>query len=158
VPPRKRRASPPAHTGAIAALAAFFVYTGLMRADDTRGSAQPAAYFAAAVSTRGMFPPAWGPPPGTQTRDYRPLPAGYGHGSTTLHTWIDQRMKADMREGTVNYPSAWGSAPQVTTTDTQIVLLPLGYGQGSSTLKAWITRMAKEHGRYTDAELSAPQP
>ena len=34
------------------------------------------------------FPTAWGRPPDIQTKDYRPLPYGYGHGSSTLHHWI----------------------------------------------------------------------
>ena len=34
------------------------------------------------------FPVAWGKPPEIQTKDYRPLPYGYGHGSSTLYGWI----------------------------------------------------------------------
>ena len=34
------------------------------------------------------FPTAWGKPPEIQTKDYRPLPYGYGHGSSTLYNWI----------------------------------------------------------------------
>jgi len=34
------------------------------------------------------FPAAWGKPPEIQTKDYRPLPYGYGHGSSTLYHWI----------------------------------------------------------------------
>ena len=34
------------------------------------------------------FPRNWGAPPDIQTKDYRPLPDGYGHGSSTLLYWI----------------------------------------------------------------------
>ena len=34
------------------------------------------------------FPESWGAPPMIQTMDYRALPGGYGHGSSTLATWI----------------------------------------------------------------------
>ena len=34
------------------------------------------------------FPTKWGKPPEIQTKDYRPLPYGYGHGSSTLYNWI----------------------------------------------------------------------
>ena len=34
------------------------------------------------------FPVKWGKPPEIQTKDYRPLPYGYGHGSSTLYNWI----------------------------------------------------------------------
>ena len=36
------------------------------------------------------FPRSWGKPPEIQTKDYRPLPYGYGHGSSTLYHWIEQ--------------------------------------------------------------------
>ena len=34
------------------------------------------------------FPRNWGKPPEIETKDYRPLPYGYGHGSSTLYHWI----------------------------------------------------------------------
>jgi predicted small lipoprotein YifL len=34
------------------------------------------------------FPTDWGKPPEIQTKDYRPLPYGYGQGSSTLYHWI----------------------------------------------------------------------
>ena len=41
------------------------------------------------------FPPHWGEPPKIQTRDYRPLPAGYGNGSSTLAKWIEENLAKD---------------------------------------------------------------
>jgi hypothetical protein len=39
------------------------------------------------------FPKSWGSPPEIQTKDYRPLPYGYGHGSSTLYHWIEQNYR-----------------------------------------------------------------
>ena len=44
---------------------------------------------------RGRFPSHWGPEPAAQTRDYRELPGGYGFGSSTLASWIEQNMAKD---------------------------------------------------------------
>ena len=41
------------------------------------------------------FPKHWGPPPRRQTRDLRPLPGGYGRGSSTLARWIEENMERD---------------------------------------------------------------
>lgn len=47
---------------------------------------------------RSRFPAHWGDPPKVQTRDLRPLPGGYGKGSSTLANWIKQNMARDARE------------------------------------------------------------
>ena len=41
------------------------------------------------------FPAHWGPPPAIQTQDYVELPAGYGHGSSTLAKWIKAHQDQD---------------------------------------------------------------
>lgn len=41
------------------------------------------------------FPAHWGEPPKIQTRDYRELPGGYGHGSSTLAKWIEANLAKD---------------------------------------------------------------
>jgi len=41
------------------------------------------------------FPSHWGTPPEIQTHDYRPLPGGYGNGSSTLASWIEANLKKD---------------------------------------------------------------
>ncbi len=43
------------------------------------------------------FPAHWGDPPKIQTRDLRPLPGGYGRGSSTLAKWIEANMEKDAR-------------------------------------------------------------
>jgi|GEM_PF-2120100 len=44
---------------------------------------------------RKPFPAHWGDPPRIQTRDYVPLPGGYGHGSGTLKKWIQKNLDKD---------------------------------------------------------------
>jgi len=39
-----------------------------------------------------VFPRSWGAPPELQTKDWRPLPAKYGYGSSTLAHWIRNRL------------------------------------------------------------------
>jgi hypothetical protein len=41
------------------------------------------------------FPAHWGQPPAIQTRDYVPLPGGYGNGSSTLAKWIAANLEKD---------------------------------------------------------------
>lgn len=47
------------------------------------------------------LPAHWGTPPPIQTRDLRPLPGGYGEGSTTLANWIEKNMKEDAEKAKV---------------------------------------------------------
>ena len=42
------------------------------------------------------FPQHWGRPPAIQTKDIRPLPGGFGQGSSTLAGWIDRNIKSDL--------------------------------------------------------------
>jgi hypothetical protein len=41
------------------------------------------------------FPAHWGEPPKIETRDYRELPDGYGHGSSTMANWIKANLAKD---------------------------------------------------------------
>ena len=43
------------------------------------------------------FPPHWGKPPALQTKDLRPLPVGFGMGSSTLAHWITNNIKEDLK-------------------------------------------------------------
>jgi hypothetical protein len=45
------------------------------------------------------FPRHWGNPPEIQTQDYLELPAGYGHGSSTLRNWINAQLAKDAAGG-----------------------------------------------------------
>ena len=44
------------------------------------------------------FPPHWGKPPAVQTKDIRPLPGGFGMGSSTLAKWIGDNIKQDLEK------------------------------------------------------------
>jgi len=51
--------------------------------------------FAAVAAPKPSFPAHWGQPPEIQTMDYRPLPGGYGFGSSTLAAWIQRNLDKD---------------------------------------------------------------
>lgn len=52
-------------------------------------------------SKRASFPEHWGNPPARQTRDLVSLPGSYGRGSSTLRTWVLEKMADDeKREAT----------------------------------------------------------
>merc|ERR1719152_905144 len=102
---------------------------------------------------RPEFPESWGEPPMIQTMDYRALPGGYGHGSSTLSAWIlEQMAKEREKTGRVSYPPAFGEPPRMTTRDLR--RLPFGYGMGSSTIATWLSRKAEEVYQETADEYS----
>lgn len=68
------------------------VYQILYGADE-----KPAPKPPPAAGGRPTFPAHWGEPPTVQTRDLRPLPGGYGRGSSTLARWITENMEKDAR-------------------------------------------------------------
>lgn len=43
------------------------------------------------------YPAHWGAPPRIQTKDMRPLPGGYGMGSSTLAGWIQKNLDQDAK-------------------------------------------------------------
>jgi hypothetical protein len=40
------------------------------------------------------YPPAFGEPPRMQSRDLRPLPFGYGMGSSTMVNWLSRQAES----------------------------------------------------------------
>ena len=68
---------------------------------------------------RLSFPAHWGKPPLRQTRDLRPLPAGYGQGSSTLARWIEENLEADTAQTMAQRSIAQTSA-KGTTTDRRL--------------------------------------
>jgi len=85
-----------------------------------------------------------------QTMDYRPLPGGYGHGSSTVAAWIlEQMAKEREKTGHVSYPPAFGEPPRMQSRDLRP--LPFGYGMGSSTMVNWLSRQAESvYGETVD--------
>ena len=55
---------------------------------------------------RKPFPKHWGAPPRIQTRDLRPLPGGYGTGSSTLAGWIQKNLDNDAKNKEAKPPNA----------------------------------------------------
>ncbi|MGI9474002.1 MAG: DUF5060 domain-containing protein [Rubripirellula sp.] len=51
------------------------------------------------VVQKPSYPAHWGEPPMIQTQDIRPLPGGYGQGSSTLANWIQQNLDKDAADG-----------------------------------------------------------
>ena len=47
---------------------------------------------------RKAYPKHWGNPPRLQTSDYRPLPGGYGFGSSTMANWIQKNLDNDAKK------------------------------------------------------------
>jgi len=100
------------------------------------------ALFGLVGASSTQFPESWGEQPMMQTMDYRPLPGGYGHGSSTLSAWIlEQMAKEREKTGRVSYPPAFGEPPRMETRDLRP--LPFGYGMGSSTISRWLTEKAQ---------------
>merc|ERR1719453_2600420 len=111
------------------------------------------ALFVAVEAAPLEFPESWGEQPMIQTMDYRPLPGGYGYGSSTLSAWIlEQMAKEREKTGSVSYPPAFGEPPRMQTRDLRS--LPFGYGMGSSTLASWLSRQAESVYHETADEYS----
>ena len=115
--------------------------------------------------TKKAYPKHWGAPPNLQTSDYRPLPGGYGFGSSTVAGWIQQNLDKDAKKnkpgikprpikpgaGRKAYPKHWGAPPRLQTKDLRP--LPGGFGHGSSTLAKWIQKNLDN-----DAKNGVPVP
>ena len=56
------------------------------------------------VNSPKPFPAHWGPQPRIQSRDYRPLPGGYGKGSSTLARWVQAHLDRDARAAKKTVP------------------------------------------------------
>ena len=65
------------------------------------------------------FPAHWGEPPAIQTRDLRPLPGGYGQGSSTLARWIQDHLDQDTRSDSVQVEEGAASSPQAEPVSTE---------------------------------------
>ena len=76
-----------------------------------------------AVAERPTFPKTWGEEPTIGTMDYRVLPGGYGHGSSTLATWIEERMKDDQKQRRGAHAHDWRIALTVASQPMRIPLL-----------------------------------
>lgn len=78
------------------------------------------AALTALAETRKPFPARWGAPPELQTSDYRELPGGFGHGSSTLAMWIETNLARDLAAA-----GATGAAPLFACDFTALPVGPL---------------------------------
>lgn len=69
------------------------------RAEEAGRSGDGAGGAGGPGDAHGRFPAHWGEPPRMQTKDLRRLPGGYGMGSGTLRSWIQQKMAEDVAIG-----------------------------------------------------------
>jgi hypothetical protein len=108
----------------------------------------------AAQQKKKEFPKHWGKPPQIQTRDYVPLPGGYGKGSSTLRNWIQKNLDTDAKKQS--------SSP--TTPLGKTVLHPDrgedGYGtvEVSGELKTWHKITLTLDGPYAHEQDNKPNP
>lgn len=66
------------------------------------------------------YPAHWGAPPRMQTRDYRPLPGGYGHGSSTLAGWIQKNLDQDAKAPADTKKEKTGNAEEIQQVEKKI--------------------------------------
>lgn len=102
------------------------------------------------------YPEHWGNPPMIETRDYRPLPGGYGFGSSTRAAWIQKNLDADkahLKEGT---------SPTVNTSESPLILPRKPDGDGSVEItgerKQWHKVTLTLDGPYAHEQDNEPNP
>ena len=74
------------------------------KADEPPGEAKPPVppVDKTARPQRKPYPAHWGAPPRVQTKDLRPLPGGYGMGSSTIKGWIQKNLDQDAKAAEPN--------------------------------------------------------
>ena len=101
---------------------------------------------------RKAFPKHWGAPPRLQTRDLRPLPGGYGRGSSTVAGWIQKNLDLDAKNpnrgklkpvsGPAPKPDPVAHAPNATKVN------PAHIAKVKAALAAWAKAKAECKGNY----------
>lgn len=108
------------------------------------------------VKPEMKFPEHWGTPPARQTRDLRPLPGGYGQGSSTLAKWIQQNLDKDASSAT-----ATGS-PTKSVSDKPLIEPRHSDGNGtvavSGEAKVWHNVALTLDGPFAHEQDNAPNP
>lgn len=108
---------------------------------------------------RPPFPEHWGEPPRIQTRDLRPLPGGYGQGSSTLARWIQENLDRDaanaQQENTSSSPTRPVSdkpriEPRQPDGDGQVMVV--------GALKQWHNTQLDLFGPYAHEQDNDPNP
>ena len=77
------------------------------------------------------FPPHWGKPPEVQTKDKFELPGGFGEGSSTLRSWISEKIEMDRARGDITgKDSKFGSWPRSLAQGTEVTDALVHYSGG----------------------------
>ena len=156
-------------------LSLIFLFGGsfLVSAQPTLG--KPDKDFSTDEKTRPKFPEHWGEPPAAQTKDLRPLPGGFGMGSSTLARWIGENLAKDQTDSKrpqkpgeggqkpgvdrpqpkPRFPAHWGLPPELQLMDH--VKLPGNFGMGSSTLAYWIKENIEQDIEKKNSEIKRPE-
>lgn len=150
---RGRRAACVLRSGLTLALAGLMSGAGpSVCGAEAPGAAPPSSAAAEAPAARKPFPPHWGPPPPIQTMDFRPLPGGYGQGSSTLARWIQANLDKDTAAGRGGAGDEAGVAPGPRGADGS------GAVTVSGELKQWHKVTLTLDGPFAHERDTAPNP
>ena len=107
------------------------------------------------VAAKKTFPEHWGDPPKIQTRDIRPLPGGYGEGSSTLAHWIQENLDRDAARSTA-------SSPTTPVSDKPLIEPRQPHGNGevqvAGELQKWHKITIDLNGPYAHEQDNEPNP
>ncbi len=108
------------------------------------------------VAQKPKYPEHWGQPPMIQTRDYRPLPGGFGQGSSTLANWIQANLDKDAAS------AGNAGSPTKSVSDKPRIEPRKPDGDGSvevsGQLKAWHKVSLTFDGPYAHEQDNEPNP
>ena len=101
---------------------------------------------------RKAFPKHWGAPPRLQTKDLRPLPGGYGRGSSTLAGWIQKNLDLDAKDpnrGKIKpHPGPAPKPDPVAPPLNAPKVNPVDIAKVKAAMEAWAKAKAKCGGNY----------
>ncbi len=120
------------------------------------------------VPVKKDYPEHWGDPPLAQTRDLRPLPGGYGRGSSTLARWIQRNLDQDAAARTgAEDPKTPDDRPHRSSPTKPVSASPLFQprqpdGDGSvvitGELKTWHNVTLSQSGPFAHEQDNTPNP
>ena len=112
------------------------------------------------------YPAHWGDPPLIQTRDLRPLPGGYGRGSSTLAKWIQVNLDRDAERASAADNQQASEPPKGSPTkpvsDKPLVQPRKAHGDGSIEIsgesKRWHNLTLTLDGPFAHEQDNQPNP
>ena len=115
------------------------------------------------VKPEMKFPKHWGEPPRIQTRDLRPLPGGYGQGSSTLANWIQKNLDQDAAaQAQTEGDQATNESPTKPVSSLPLIQPRKPDGDGAVRLsgewKTWHNITLNLNGPYAHEQDNVPNP